>query len=222
MKLAIITGASRGIGYAIGKKLSENYQVINLSRTPIDEFISYKVDIRNPSEVEAVFKTIVKKYGTPSILVNNAGYVDPKGILAISYEEWLKTININLTGVFLCTKEFVKYTKKTGGKIINIASTAGTRAQPGWSAYAAAKAGVINFSLTMAEELKNYYIKVYCLAPGRCATDLRRKLAPDEDQSKIMQPEDVAELVDYLVSKDKFIDGQTIVVKQRDVELWQK
>lgn len=218
MKLAIITGASRGIGYAIGKKLSENYQVINLSRTPIDEFINYQVDIRNPLEIKNVFKTIVKKYGTPSILVNNAGYVDPKGILAISYEEWQKTININLTGVFLCTKEFVKYTKKTGGKIINIASTAGTRAQPGWSAYAASKAGVINFSLTMAEELKNYYIKVYCLAPGRCATDLRRKLAPDEDQSKIMQPEDVAELVHYLVSKDKFIDGQPIVVKQKDVE----
>jgi len=88
------------------------------------------------------------------------------------------------------------------------------RAQPGWSAYAASKAGLINFALTMAEELKSRQIKVYCLSPGRCATPLRRILAPNENPDSIMQPSEVADFVKYLLRRDKVLDNQIIVIKR--------
>lgn len=202
MNIAVITGASKGIGLAIVKELLPYYEIINVSR-------SNGIDVSNPNQIRELFKDI-----SPSVLINCAGFVEPKGILEISDEEWYQTINTNLSGTFFCTREFVKKAKNTGGKIINIASTAGTRAQPGWCAYAASKAAIINFSLTMAEELKQYNIKVYCISPGRCATELRRKLAPEEDQSKIMQPEEVALLVKDLILGNDPIDGQNIIVRR--------
>jgi len=206
MEIAVVTGGSSGIGLAISKKLSETHQVWNLSR-------SAGFDVTSPWDVSFLFSEIVKFHGIPSVLVNCAGFVEPKGLLEITDEEWYQTINTNLSGTFFCTREFVKHAKNVGGKIINIASTAGMRAQPGWSAYAAAKAAVINFSATMSEELSPYGIKVYCLSPGRCATALRKKLAPDEDQTSIMQPEDVADIVSFLVDNGDLIDGQNIRVR---------
>ena len=212
-EIVIITGASRGIGYAIAKKLNDEFLVINLSRTPTSNFVSIQVDVTEPKQLFEAFQFITENYGIPSVLINNAGYVDPKELLEITYDQWMRTLNTNLTGTFLCTQQFVSY-NKSGGKIINIASTAGTRSQPGWSAYAASKAGIINFSLTMSAELKPLNIKVYCVTPGRCATDLRRKLAPEEDQSKIMQPQEVADFVYYLIKEDQLLDGQSIIVKR--------
>jgi len=134
----------------------------------------------------------------------------------MTLKQWHDMIETNLTGTFLCTKEAVKYMKKTGGKIINIASMAGTGARPGWSAYAASKAGVINFSLTMAEELKIYGIKVFCICPGRTATALRKKLVPDEDLSKIMKPSAVVNIVKFcLFDEADVIDAQPILVRER-------
>ena len=106
--------------------------------------------------------------------------------------------------------------KKNGGKVVNIASTAGLSARPGWSAYAASKAGVVNFSLTMAEELRVYGIKVFCICPGRTATDLRRKLAPNEDPTTIMQPDAVVNAVKYcLCDEADVLEGQPILVRER-------
>lgn len=213
MKVIIITGASRGIGYSIAKKLEPQFKIINFARSKIEEIETYQTDITSPSQIASSFKKVKEKYGVPIALINCAGFVEPKGVLEITEEEWYQTVNVNLGGTFFCTQEFVRCAKNTGGKIINIASTAGMRPQPGWSAYAAAKAGVINFSQSMSEELRPYGIAVYCISPGRCATDLRRKLAPDEDQTKIMQPEEVAEFVFYLITKGELIDGQNIRVR---------
>lgn len=213
MKVAVVTGGSRGIGYAIAKRLKDDFKVINLSRTYIDDVETYCTDVTCVEQISEVFSRIVDTYGPPYLLINCAGYVEPKGILEISPEEWYQTINVNLSGTFFCTQEFVKYAKNTGGKIVNIASTAGMRPQPGWCAYAASKAAVINFSMSMSEELRPYNILVYCLSPGRCATELRKKLAPDEDPKTIMQPEEVAELVYYLSLHGELIDGQNIRVR---------
>lgn len=212
--IAVITGASGGIGHATALKLSNRFKVIGLSRRIVEGIDSLSVDVSDPVQIERAFRIIAEKYGVPKVLINCAGTVEPRGLLEIPFEEWQETISVNLTGIFLCTQQFAKYARSHGGKIINVSSTAGTRPQPGWSAYAASKAGVINFSLTMSEELKPYNIKVYCLAPGRCATKLRRKLAPDEDQSLIMQPGEVAELIFHLSTSDNLLDGQVLTVRR--------
>ena len=231
-KCGIVTGASRGIGLEIARKMAENG--INLTlvarsadalknnanefkeRFGIETLICNK-DIRDEKEVIEIVKKTLDHFGSIDYLINNAGYVDPVGILEMTLENWSTVVETNLTGTFLFTRETVRYSmKEMGGKIINIASTAGLTPRPGWSAYAASKAGIINFSLTMAEELKEYDIKVYCLSPGRTATQLRKTLAPEEDQSTILQPENIADTVMFLLSRDgDFIDGQSITIRKR-------
>ncbi|MBC8147000.1 MAG: SDR family oxidoreductase, partial [Bacteroidetes bacterium] len=116
------------------------------------------------------------------------------------------------------TKYVVKYMKSKGGKIINFASTAGMSSRPGWLAYACSKAAVISLSQTLSEELKEYKIKVYCISPGRCATDLRKILAPEEDPSTIMQPEDVAVFVENILSDyGDILDSQNIVLRKQTI-----
>lgn len=112
-------------------------------------------------------------------------------------------------------RETSKFMKVAGGKIVNVASTAGSSARPGWLTYAASKAAVISISKTLSAELAEYGIKVFCVSPGRCATPLRKILAPDEDQSRIMQPESVASVILTLLSSNvDVLDGQDIVVRK--------
>ena len=111
-------------------------------------------DIRNECRVIEFIRNVVNRYGRINFLINNAGYVKPLSLLETTLDDWKEQIDINLTGAFLMTREVVRYMKEYGGKIINIASTAGLSPRPGWSAYAASKAALINFSLTMSEELK--------------------------------------------------------------------
>jgi len=215
--IAVVTGGSRGIGREIVRVLAGEYDVINLSRSisVIDNmpvFSSINCDISKKDDVEIAFK-LISEMGRPKILINCAGTVEPKSILETTPEQWEHQLRVNLTGAFLCVREFLRYSR-SGGKIINIASTAGTRPSPGWAVYGAAKAGLINFSQSLAEEMRPYGVKVYCLVPGRCATELRRKMAPDEDQSRIMQPEEVARFVRYLVAEDNILgNGQPLVLK---------
>lgn len=230
--VAIVTGASRGIGQAIAVELSyagyavaaaarcadglqETAALMGKDRDSTSPHMLITVDVQDERAVEQLFANVVDRYGRIDLLVNNAGYVDPVGVLETSLENWSKTLATNLTGAFLCTREFARVNKRVGGKIVNVASTAGMSARPGWSAYAAAKAGLINFSNTMSEELKPYNIKVYCVAPGRTATQLRTRLAPNEDQSQILQPNAVGRLVRFLASPEAdFIDQQTIVIRK--------
>ena len=101
-------------------------------------------------------------------------------------------------------------------RVLNVASTAGITARPGWVAYAASKAAVVNLSATLAEELAGSGVKIYTISPGRTATELRRKLAPDEDPSSIMQPEQVARVIATLMRDDELtLDGQNIIVRQQ-------
>lgn len=231
-KCGIVTGASRGIGLQIARKMAENgidlalvarsADSLKKNAKEIEESFGVKalpcpIDVRSEDEVKDVVKKTLKTFGSIDFLINNAGYVDPVGLLEMTLENWSTVVETNLTGTFLFTREVVRYAMRDeGGKIVNIASTAGLTPRPGWSAYAASKAGIINFSLTMAEELKEYDIKVYCLSPGRTATQLRKTLAPDEDQSEILQPESIADTVMFLLSKNgDYIDGQSIIIRKR-------
>lgn len=231
-KCGVVTGASRGIGLQIARKMAENgidlalvarsSDSLKKNAEEIEENFGVRalpcpIDVRNEVEVKDVVKVTLETFGSIDFLINNAGYVDPVGLLEMTLKNWSKVVETNLTGTFLFTREVVRYAMRDfGGKIINIASTAGLTPRPGWSAYAASKAGIINFSLTMAEELKEYDIKVYCLSPGRTATQLRKTLAPDEDQSEILQPENIADTVMFLLSENgDYIDGQSIIIRKR-------
>jgi len=177
----------------------------------------FAADVRDEAQVIDVVKRAAGAFGSIDCLVNNAGFVDPVGILEMTADNWDRVMETNLRGTFLFTREVVRYSmKERGGKIINIASTAGITPRPGWSAYAASKAGVVNFSLTMSEELREYGVKVYCISPGRTATELRRILAPEEDPSTILQPVNIAETVVFLLSAaGDYVDGQSIIVRRR-------
>lgn len=194
--MIIVTGGSRGIGLAICRKSNG----VSFSRTRSDPWMY--CDVTDSDSVKQAFARFLTDYGTPSALVNCAGTIEPQRIENMSLDDWNRMIDTNLNGALYCIREFLKY---SDGPIVNISSTAGTRPSPMWSGYGASKAGLINLSLTLAEELKPR--KVYTLAPGRCATALRRKIAPDEDQSLIMQPQEVADFVDYLLRERPPLKG---------------
>jgi len=163
------------------------------------------------ASVQRAFDELVEN--PPEVLINNAGIIELGSILEITPESWKRQFDVNMNGVFYCTKEYVRIVKSIGGKIINIASTAGMGSRPGRSVYAASKAAVINFSLSMAEELRSYGIKVYCIAPGACNTDLRRQIAPDDDFENMMQPEELAKFIVDIVEDGYMLDNQVIITK---------
>ncbi len=226
-KVILVTGASQGIGETMVRLFSARGGKMVLAARNADrlagvaaelpgESLVCPTDVRREDEVRRLMRRTMTRFGRIDVLINNAGYVEPAGLLDMSLEQWRLMIDTNLTGTFLCTREAVKYMKKEGGRIINIASTAGLSARPGWSGYAAAKAGVINFSQTMAEELRVYNILVFCICPGRTATNLRRRLAPNEDPTSIMQPQAVVETIAYCLSPEAgVLEGQVLQVRER-------
>lgn len=231
MKTCLITGASRGIGRAIAIKLSQREDIDNfvlLARNregleatkemmnPHKRVQIYDFDLTRYEEVQKIVASVEAEFGSIDLLLNVAGYAEPRSLLETTIDNWETTYRVNVHSVFMITREVVKFMKKTGGKILNVASTAGMSSRPGWLAYASSKAALISMSQTLSDELAEYGIKVYSVSPGRCATDLRRTLAPDEDQSKIMQPEHVAEVVNDLLSDmGDCLDGQNIVIRQQ-------
>jgi len=141
--------------------------------------------------------TLINKALTGSIdvLLNIAGYADPQSLLDTDADNIVKTYTINVFAMLLLIREAVRYMYDRPAKILNVASTAGITSRPGWLAYASSKAAVVSLSATLADELAGSGIKVYSISPGRTATELRRKLAPEEDPTSIMQPGQVADVI---------------------------
>lgn len=226
-KIIVITGASSGIGYSTAIKAQELGATVVWASRSIESdanlisllkngSVVKNLDVSNESNVIDFFNFINAKFGKLDSLINCAGYVDPESMIATSYSNWNTTISINLTGTFLCSKYGVNIMKNSGGNIINVASTAGLTPRPGWSAYAAAKSGVISFSTAISEELSEYNIRVFIICPGRTATPLRRILAPSEDPRTIMQPETVAKVIINCLFDDHYpLEGQPIIVRER-------
>jgi len=230
---ALITGASKGIGEAIVKDLWVNHHEIETlilvarKSTNFNDLLmwlkknnprnkAYKnffVDLSNRRDMLGLVENIQATNINIDLLINNAGYTKPDPIHQISLGDFDRTFNVNLFAPFVLTQGLLH--KGNGFQIIiNIASTAGLSGRPGWLAYSASKAALINMSEVMREELRLYGTRVVCLAPGRCATDLRKKLAPDEDPSTIMQPEHVASVVSFLITEGgRYIDSQNLVVR---------
>ena len=234
MSVCIITGAGAGIGKATAIALSkqsffDGYAILGRNTQALDATVAemlsnnsklsiktYLIDLDNPDEIPSIIDNVYNDFGSIDCLLNIAGYTDPQSLLLTTLDGFRKTYNVNVFSPFMLIRECVKYMKKNGGKILNVASTAGMTPRPGWLSYASSKAALISMSQTLTEELAEYNIKMYCVSPGRCATDLRKKLAPDEDPSTIMQPCEVAEVIERLVDPaEKCLDGQNIVIRKK-------
>ncbi|MEL6927050.1 MAG: 3-oxoacyl-[acyl-carrier-protein] reductase [Cyanobacteria bacterium J06600_6] len=234
-KVAIITGASRGIGKAAAFALASQGAavVINYARSSeaaeatVKEIadlggkaIAVQADVSQGDEVDSLIKTTLAEFGRIDVLVNNAGITKDTLLLRMKPEQWQAVINLNLTGVFLCTKAVSKtMLKQRSGRIINIASVSGQMGLPGQANYSAAKAGVIGFTKTVAKELANRGITVNAVAPGFIETDMTKDLKSDGIINAIPlgrygKPEEVAGTIRFLASDPAaaYITGQVFNV----------
>ncbi len=236
-KVALVTGASRGLGRAIAHKLSSmgaktavNYfsndieaaKVIEMINQDGGEALAVKADVSDGEAVKAMVRRVTEKWGKIDILVNNAG-ITRDGLLArLSDEAWDAVINVNLRGAFLCTKYVLRsMMNQPWGRIINITSLAGISGNLGQANYSASKGGLIAFTKATAREVGSRNITVNAIAPGFFVTDMTDKL-PSEAKEMILsriplkrygQPQELAELAAFLASeKSGYITAQVICI----------
>lgn len=234
-KVAVVTGASRGIGRAIALKLADegakvvvNYsgsqakaeEVVATIQANGGEAIAVQASVSKTEEVTALMDAAVKTFGALDILVNNAGITRDNLLMRMKEEEWDDVLDTNLKGVFLCTKAVTRQMmKQREGRIINISSIVGVAGNAGQANYVAAKAGVIGLTKTTAKELASRNILVNAIAPGFIETEMTEQLPEDLKQgmltqiplAKLGQPEDIAKAVAFLASEDaNYMTGQTL------------
>ncbi|HLG19435.1 MAG TPA: 3-oxoacyl-ACP reductase FabG [Bdellovibrionota bacterium] len=232
-KVAVITGAGRGIGRAIAERFSEDgarLALVDLDEPNLKttlgniqkrgaEGITVTANISKPQEVLRMVDETVRRFGTIDILVNNAGIVRDQTLLKMTEENFDAVIAVNLKGVFLCGQACARVmVEKKYGKIVNISSSA-WRGNFGQSNYSAAKAGVVGMTKTWALELAKHNINVNAVAPGFISTDMTATIPPEIREKMIAkiplaragEPSDVAQLVHFLASDDSsYIQGEVI------------
>lgn len=234
-KVAIVTGASRGIGRSTALALASeganvvvNYassgsaadQVVAEIAAMGSEAIAVAADVSKADQVDALVSAAMEKWGRIDVLVNNAGITRDTLLLRMKIEDWQAVIDLNLTGVFLCTRAVSKIMlKQRSGRIVNITSVAGQMGNPGQANYSAAKAGVIGFTKTVAKELASRGITVNAVAPGFITTDMTQDLKSDEilkfiPLNRYGHPEEVAGMICFLAAAPAaaYITGQVMNV----------
>ncbi|MBS3795100.1 MAG: SDR family oxidoreductase [Candidatus Thorarchaeota archaeon] len=235
-KVVIVTGAAQGIGRGIALEMADHGAKVAVSdiddkvKNVADEItegghesISLLTDVSNMEQVEKMIQSVLDKWGKIDVLVNNAGIYPYKTLLAMEEDDWDKVIDVNLKGVFNCTKAALSALKKNGGSIVNIASIAG--AVIGYrdlTHYSASKAGVVGFTRAAALELAPNEIRVNAIAPGAIETptvnrtltkELRAKTISSIPWGRMGTPEDIAKTVAFLASDaSEYITGQVLVV----------
>ena len=234
-KVALVTGASRGIGKAIALGLAENgaavavnYSSSESSALEVAEIIRknggkaeiFKARVNEEAEVEEMFSAVEKKLGPVDILVNNAGITKDNLLMRMKTEEWDMVIDVNLKGAFLCTRRALKgMMKNRYGKIINISSVVGFSGNAGQFNYSATKAGVIGMTKSAALECASRGIRVNAVAPGFIETDMTASISDDMKAAymekiplkSLGKPEDIANALIYLASPlSDYMTGQTL------------
>jgi 3-oxoacyl-[acyl-carrier protein] reductase len=232
-QVALVTGASRGIGRAIAERLAEDaFFVIGTatSDSGADSISAYlgengkglKLDVGDAESVAEVMKTVNDGYGAPAVLVNNAGITRDNLLMRMKDEEWDSIINTNLTSVYRMSKAVLRgMMKAKTGRIINISSVVGATGNAGQTNYAAAKAGIAGFTKSLAKEVGSRNITVNTVAPGFIDTDMTRELGDEIKNSllaaiplsRLGEAKEIAHTVAFLVSDGAaYITGETIHV----------
>ena len=236
-RVELITGASRGIGYAIAEALAKDGVDIAGIDINISELqsamkvigdstgrrtLAIQADVGEFASMENAAAEVIKVFDKISILVNNAGITRDNLLLRMKDSEWDDVMRINLTGTFNCTRAVIKgMVKNRYGRIISIASIVGLMGNSGQANYAASKAGIIGFTKSIAREYANRGVTANAIAPGFIETDMTKKLPEDVTKALLSQipmgklgmPEDVADAVRFLASDEaKYITGQVIHV----------
>jgi NAD(P)-dependent dehydrogenase (short-subunit alcohol dehydrogenase family) len=208
-KVALITGANRGIGLAIGHALAtegcnlvvsgRNQSSLNKAERELSKrkigVLPVVCDVRDPLEVEQLLAAVKSKFRRLDILINNAGVAHPNlNVAKLPVDSWMEVIDTNLTGTFLVTRAALRLMKR-GGVIVNNLSIAAKRVFPGSSAYNASKHGALGFTNTLREELRGQGIRVIALLPGATDTAIWKTFWPDAPRKKMMSPKTVAEVV---------------------------
>jgi 3-oxoacyl-[acyl-carrier protein] reductase len=232
-KSIMVTGASKGIGLATARTFLRAENSVNdlilVSRDSEDFDVAvkqlradnphgktitpYRINLTDRDRIVGAMRDIMRVHRNVDILVNNAGVTIPMAMQQIDFADFERTMAVNLYAPFTIVQSLL-HNGNTFDVIVNIASTAGINARSGWLTYSASKAAMISMSAVMKEELAIYGTRVVCISPGRCATNLRRTLAPEEDPTTIMQPEDVAGVIEMLSSDvGRFVDSQNLIVR---------
>lgn len=232
-QIALVTGASRGIGRAIAERLAQDgFFVVGTATTEngADSISSYlgengkglKLDVANPESIEEVMKKINDEFGVPTVLVNNAGITRDNLLMRMKDEEWDDIINTNLASVFRMSKAVLRgMMKAKTGRIINISSVVGSTGNAGQTNYAAAKAGILGFTKSMAKEVGSRNITVNTVSPGFIDTDMTKELSDDIKSNllssiplaRLGKSEEIAHAVSFLASEGAaYITGENIHV----------
>lgn len=235
-KVALVTGATRGIGSAIALKLGQEGATIIGTATSEEgaskitaklhevgiKGTGYVLNVTDKSAIEGILGQVEQSYGSPTILINNAAITHDNLFLRMKLDEWADVLDTNLNAVFHLTKLCIRNMLKSRfGRIINIGSIVGTTGNPGQTNYASAKAALIGFTKSLAQEVASRGITVNVVAPGFIDTDMTRVLPAEQRQllldkipmQRLGQPEDIAAIVAFLISEQaSYITGQTIHV----------
>jgi len=235
-RIAIVTGGGQGIGKKICLRLAKSKVKIvildvneELSKEVVEEIriggseaIAFKVDVAKYEEVKGAINSIIDKFKSIDILINNAGITRDSLLLRMKEEDWHKVLQINLTGVFNCIKAVIRpMMKQKYGRIVNISSIIAIRGNIGQANYSAAKAGIIGLTKSAAREVGRYGITVNAVAPGFIDTAMTKKLNKElidriisqVPLQRIGKPEEVASLVAYLASEEaSYITGEVIKI----------
>jgi len=233
-KIALVTGASRGIGKAIATQLAQQGATVIGTATSengaqaISDYLSefggkgFALNVTDKESVDTTIKAINEAHGGIDILVNNAGITRDNLLMRMKEDEWQDIIDTNLTSIFTMSKAVLRgMMKKRCGRIVNIGSVVGSAGNAGQANYAAAKAGVIGFSKSMAREVASRGITINVVAPGFIDTDMTKALTDDQKEAifkdipanRLGEPDEIAATVAFLVSDGAaYITGETIHV----------
>ncbi len=232
--VVVVTGASRGLGAAIAEEMGSNgaHVVVNYSRSkePAEELvgkidgngsraIAVQADVSDPEQAQSLIDKTIEEFNRVDVLVNNAGINIDRTLRKLSVEDWDTVIQVDLNSAFYTVHAALPHmTEQGGGKIVNMSSFVGEAGNIGQANYAAAKAGLLGFTKTAAQELARYGITVNAICPGFIETDMVASI-PEEAKAKLLktiplgrfgQPEEIAQAVRYLVEGGDYITGQAL------------